>query len=83
MPELGAAFLLFGFILWAALVSVPFYIIAMYFRIKGIERAAWAVVSQLQAMRREEHNDLDPAATRRAREVAAPTGMISTSMFGR
>ena len=54
-----------------------------YNRIKGIERALWAVVSQLQAMRREEHHDLDPAATRRAREAAAPTGKISTSMFGR
>jgi hypothetical protein len=59
---------------------LPFYMAA---KARGIERALWAVVSQLQALRREEHEDLDPAATRRARAAAAPTGMISTSMFGR
>jgi hypothetical protein len=83
MPEISSLFLLFAVVLWAAIVSVPFYFILMYFRVKGIERAMWAAVSQLQAMRREDRAELDPAATRRAREAPAPTGMISTSMFGR
>lgn len=68
----------FGFAIWLALL--PLW---MYNRVKGIERAMWAVVSQLQAMRREEHNDVDPAATRRAREVREAPGMVSNSMFGR
>jgi len=50
---------------------------------RRVERALWAMVSQLQAMRREEHDDIDPAATRRAREAAASGGKISLSMFGR
>jgi hypothetical protein len=65
------------------MVSVPFYFILMYFRVKGIERAAWAIVTQLQSMRREEHDPVQAAQRRSGREGPAPTGMISTSMFGR
>ncbi len=62
------------------LCILPFF---LYFRVKGIERALWAVVSQLRAARMEERGDLDPAATRRAREVAENTGRVALSMFGR
>ncbi len=83
MPEFPALGLVvfvvgLGFIIWLALL--PLW---MYNRVKGIERAMWAVVSQLQAMRREEHGDIDPAATRRAREVREAPGLVSNSMFGR
>jgi hypothetical protein len=47
----------------------------MYNRVRGIERAMWAIVSQLQRSNRNEHV-VDPAATARAHEV-------SSSMFGR
>ena len=83
MPEVPAFGLLFIALVALSVVLVWVLPFLMYNRVKGIERALWAVVSQMQAMRREEHNDIDPAATRRAREAAAPTGMISTSMFGR
>jgi hypothetical protein len=55
----------------------------MYFRVKGIERALWAVVTQLQTMRRKEYDPVQAAQGRSRREGPAPTGMISTSMFGR
>jgi hypothetical protein len=70
--------LFIGGCVWLALL--PLW---MYNRVKGIERALWAVVSQLQAMRREEHDPVQAALSRSGREVPAPTGMISTSMFGR
>jgi len=83
MPEAPAwavilALLFIGFCVWLAFL--PLW---MYNRVKGIERALWAVVSQLQAMRREEHDPVQVAQGRGGREVPAPTGMISTSMFGR
>lgn len=83
MSELSplAALVAVGLVSFA--IFLFFLPLLMYNRVKGIERALWAVVSQLQAMRREDHHDIDPAATRRAREAAAPTGMISTSIFGR
>ncbi len=74
---------LLGWVLFAVALWLTFLPLWMYNRVKGIERALWAVVSQLQAIRREEHHDLDPEATRRAREVAASSGKISLSMFGR
>jgi hypothetical protein len=66
--------------IWFSLVVLAF---SAYYRGRGIERAAWAIVSQLQAMRREEHDPVQEAQGRGRREVPAPTGMISTSMFGR
>lgn len=83
MPETSPLVMFFALVVFGGCVWLALLPLWMYNRVKGIERAMWAVVSQLQAMRREEHNDLDPAATRRAREAAAPTGMISTSIFGR
>lgn len=83
MPEISPFIMLlvllgFGGLVWLALI--PLW---MYNRVKGIERAMWAVVSQLKHLRQEEFNDLDPEATRRARKASEPTGMISTSIFGR
>jgi hypothetical protein len=83
MPEFPAWAVIGGWLFIGMCLWLAFLPLWMYNRVKGIERALWAVVSQLQALRREEHADVDPAATRRAREAAAPTGMISTSMFGR
>ena len=80
LTNIVAMFWLFLVVFTPVFLFVSFY---MASKARGIERALWAVVSQLQELRREEHHDLDPAATRRARDAAAPTGMISTSMFGR
>ena len=68
------------------LLVVPVFIFMVFYLVakaRGIERALWAVVSQLQAIRREEHDPVQVAQGRGGREVPAPTGMISTSMFGR
>jgi len=68
----------FAFLIWLGLL--PLW---TYNRIRGIERALWAVVSQLQIQNRHsqssghvEQRPIDPAATNRAHEV-------SNSMFGR
>jgi hypothetical protein len=72
-----------GLVMMGISFSLVVLAFCAYFRLKGIERAMWAVVSQLQAMRREEHDPVQAALSRSGREVPAPTGMISTSMFGR
>ncbi|HYL64448.1 MAG TPA: hypothetical protein VE077_17680 [Candidatus Methylomirabilis sp.] len=73
-----AALVVMGGIVWLAFL--PLW---MYNRVKGIERALWAIVSQMQAARREEYDPVQAAQGRGHREAPAPTGMISTSMFGR
>jgi hypothetical protein len=83
VPEIPAwaqllGWVFIGFVVWLALL--PLW---MYNRVKGIERALWAVVSQMQAMRREEPDPVQDALSRSGREVPAPSGIISTSMFGR
>jgi hypothetical protein len=83
MPEVTPVAMLFGLLFIAGCTWLALLPVWMYNRVKGIERALWAVVSQLQAMRREEHDPVQAALSRSGREVPAPTGMISTSMFGR
>ena len=83
MADPSPVALVVGLVILGGCVWLAMLPLWMYNRVKGIERALWAVVTQLREMRREDHADLDPAATRRAREAAAPTGMISTSIFGR
>lgn len=70
-----AFFLVAPLTLW-----LPFYMAA---KARGIERALWAIVSQLRAVRLEQQHDIDPAATRRARDVAETSGNVKMSMFGR
>jgi hypothetical protein len=70
-----------GFVLITPLtLFLPFYVAA---KMRGMERAQWAMVSQLRAMRMEKHTDVDPAATRRALEVADSPGHVKFSRFGR
>lgn len=82
--EAIAPFVMVG---WFFAFGIPLSLIVLAFsacyRLKGIERAAWAIVSQLRASRMEQTPDVDPAATRRAREVADEGHPISLSMFGR
>lgn len=83
MPELSLLVLLPGLLFIGFNISLFFLAFSAYSRVKGIERAVWAIVTQLQAMRREEHDPVQAAQKRMAREAAAPTGMVSNSMFGR
>jgi hypothetical protein len=83
MPEVPAWAVWAGFAFICFSVWLAFLPLWMYNRVKGIERALWAIVSQMQAMRREEHDPVQAAQGRGGREGPAPTGMISTSMFGR
>jgi hypothetical protein len=73
------------FVLGFFLVAPLFLWLPLYlaFKVRGIERALWAVVSQLRAQRMEHSSDVDPAATRRALDVADRGGKVSLSMFGR
>ena len=72
-----------GLIMMGISFSLAVLCFCAYFRIKGIERAAWAIVSQLQAMRREEHDPVQAALSRSGHEVPAPSGGVRMSMFGR
>lgn len=83
MPEVA-----FAGLFWLALVVAGFALafvlpFLMYKRVKGIERALWAVVTQLQHMHQEKSSDDPVQRAPRKREPPAPTGMISTSIFGR
>ncbi len=81
-PALGVL-LLPGLLMFGISFSLVVLAFCAYFRLKGIERAMWAVVSQLHAMRPAEHDPVQEAQRRRGHEAPAPTGMIFTSMFGR
>lgn len=72
------ALVILGFVCWLSLL--PLW---MYNRVKGIERALWAIVSQLHAARLEKDDPVQQLQSRSGNKVPAPTGMISTSMFGR
>jgi len=79
-----APFVLVGWIFAFGIpLSLAVLAFSAYNRLKGMERALWAVVSQLQAMRREERGAAGPDAALRPLEVAGSTGKISLSMFGR
>lgn len=76
-----------GVMFWLALVGtlwmlvfVPFYIAA---KLRGVERALWAIVSQLRALRPSEFKDLTPLMTRREGEAGNDPGHVFLSMFGR
>jgi heme/copper-type cytochrome/quinol oxidase subunit 3 len=73
-------FLLVYVVSIVALFLLPFF---MYFRLKGIERAAWAIVSQLQVMRREERSALVPPQANAAQSDAPTYRHVANSMFGR
>jgi len=77
----------FIFVGWILAFGIPLSLAVLafsaYYRLKGIERAAWAIVAQLRATRLDEHADVDPAATRRARDLAENSGRVANSMFGR
>jgi hypothetical protein len=80
LTNIVAAFWLFLVVFTLVFIFVSFYLAA---RARGIERALWAIVSQLRATRLEHHADQDPAATRHARDVAESSGKVALSMFGR
>ena len=82
--EAFAPFILVG---WVLAIGVPVTLVMLafsaYYRIKGIERACWAIVSQLRATRMEKLPDVDPEATKRAHHLAESSGHVRQSMFGR
>jgi hypothetical protein len=59
---------------------LPFYMAA---KARGIERALWAIVSQLQAMRREEPDPVQELIRQKEREAQGSKAHVSLSMFGR
>ena len=83
MPSLDSPF---GFFLMVDLMLFPVGVLVLLFilgKARRVERALWAVVSQLQAMRREEHNPAPVVLTPSGREAPAPTRKVLMSMFGR
>jgi hypothetical protein len=83
MPSLDSPF---GLFLMLDLILFPVGVLVLLLilgKARRLERALWAVVSQLRASRMAQHPDLDPAATRRALEVAERSGNVKMSMFGR
>lgn len=83
MPDFPVLLLLPGLLFIGFSISLCFLAFSAYYRLKGLERAAWAIVSQLQAMRREERGAVGPDAALRPLDVAGSSGKISLSMFGR
>jgi hypothetical protein len=80
LTNIVAAFWLFLIVFTLMFLFTSLYMGA---KARGIERAMWAIVSQLRATRLDSHADVDPAATRMAREVAETGGKVAHSMFGR
>lgn len=68
-----------GFLVWVAIIGVPISLLVLawcaYYRLKGMERALWAMVSQLRASRVEQQ----PGPL----EVSEEGRHVSLSMFGR
>lgn len=68
-----------GFLVWVAAIGVPISLLVLawlaYYRLKGMERAMWAIVSQLRASRIEQQPD--------ALQVPEDGRHVSLSMFGR
>jgi hypothetical protein len=62
------------------LCILPFF---LYFRVKGIERALWAVVSQLQALRSENKVAASPGISGAAQSDVPAYRHVANSMFGR
>ena len=83
MPETPAWAQVVGLLILAGLVWLWLLPLWFYNRVKGIERALWAVVTELQQMRQESPSDDSVQRALRQRESPAPTGEITTSMFGR
>ncbi len=77
----------FIFVGWILAFGIPFSLAVLafsaYYRLKGIERAAWAIVTHLQAMRREERSVAEPVVARAGWEADRPVGKVFLSMFGR
>jgi hypothetical protein len=51
--------------------------------LRRVERAAWAVVSQLQALRRDESRPAVPAHSPEIKGAAQADSHVAYSMFGR
>lgn len=83
MPETPVWVQLVGLVIVAGVVWLWFLPLWMYNRVKGIERALWAVVTQLQHMRKENPTDDPVQQLLRQRESPSPPGKVSNSMFGR
>ena len=83
MPETPAWVPVAALLLIAGLVWLALLPLWMYNRVKGIERALWAVVTQLQQMRKEAPFDDPVQSALHQRDSLSPPGKISNSMFGR
>jgi hypothetical protein len=82
--EALAPFIMVGwFLAFGIPVSLAVLAFAAYYRLKGIERAAWAIVSQLQVMRRQEGAALVPPLANAAQSDAPTYRHVANSMFGR
>lgn len=76
-----------AFLVWVAVIGVPISLIVFawcaYYRLKGMERALWAVVGQLQQMRERPVSDDPVQELLRERQSPQAPGKIANSMFGR
>jgi hypothetical protein len=82
--EALAPFIMVGwFLAFGIPVSLAVLAFSAYYRLKGMERAAWAIVSQLQAMRREERPELALPLANAAQSDAPTYRHVVNSMFGR
>jgi hypothetical protein len=82
LPELGIL-MLPGLLVIGISLSLVVLAFCAYFRLKGIERAMWAVVSQLQAMRRELPAPQVSAPAALSPTVAPQDRHVAYSAFGR
>ncbi|HKM81541.1 MAG TPA: hypothetical protein VJY15_11335 [Candidatus Acidoferrum sp.] len=82
LPELGIL-MLPGLLVMGISFSLVVLAFCAYYRLKGIERAMWAVVSQLQAIRRELPAPTALAASPGPETDALLKRHVANSMFGR
>jgi len=81
-PELGIL-LLPGLVMMGISFSLVVLAFCAYFRLKGIERAAWALVAQLQSLRHEHPSAPVPAGTLAQLPEVPVKRHVYLSMFGR
>jgi hypothetical protein len=73
---------LFWLVVFFCVALTPVAVVGSFFKLRGIERALWAVVSQLQALRRESAPG-NPRPVQEKTSESAPERHAMLSAFGR
>jgi hypothetical protein len=83
VEALAPIILLPGLLMMGISFSLVVLVFSAYFRLKGIERALWAVVSQIQAARAEQHQQSLPDKKLVDESTVPVHRRVVNSMFGR